>query len=137
MPPSLSTNIALNPTRSRLIFRNLPPTLTPDSFRSTLTTPTGLSSAQVTDAKLVPKRRFGFVGYKSADEAQKVKDWFDGSFAFGGGKVKVEFVKDEVSDRARLLAPLSKRQWGTVLMEAGPQSGIRQKAEGDSPRRPD
>lgn len=83
--------------RSRLIFRNLPPTLTPDGFRTTLSSPSGLSNIKVTDTKLVPKRRFAFVGYKSADEAERVKDWFDGSFVFGGGKVKVEIVKDEVS----------------------------------------
>lgn len=82
--------------RSRLIFRNLPPTLTPESFKSTITKPSALSGTNVTDTKLVSKRRFGFVGYKSEDEAQKVKEWFDGSFEFGGGKVKVEFVKDEV-----------------------------------------
>lgn len=82
--------------RSRLIFRNLPPTLTPESFRSTITKPSALSNTNVTDTKLVTKRRFGFVGYKSAEEAQKVKEWFDGSFEFGGGKVKVEFVNDEV-----------------------------------------
>lgn len=49
----------------------------------------------VTDSKLVPKRRFAFVGYASEDEAAKAKEWFDGSFAFGGGKVKVDFVRDE------------------------------------------
>jgi multiple RNA-binding domain-containing protein 1 len=61
-----------------------------------LSGPSSLSGINVTDTKLVPKRRFAFVGYKSAEEAQKVKDWFDGSFEFGGGKVRVEIVKEEV-----------------------------------------
>ncbi|GFZ43298.1 Multiple RNA-binding domain-containing protein 1 [Saitozyma sp. JCM 24511] len=93
------------PSRSRLIFRNLPPTLTPDTFRSHLTTPPNLrSSTTITDTKLVPKRRFAFVGYKTDDEARRVKEWFDGSFSFGGGKVQVEFVRDEP-----LAAPPAKR----------------------------
>ncbi|GMK60095.1 hypothetical protein CspeluHIS016_0903120 [Cutaneotrichosporon spelunceum] len=29
------------------------------------------------------------------DDAAAAKKWFDGSFAFGGGKVKVDFVRDE------------------------------------------
>ena len=38
------------------------------------------------------------MGYKTEDEARKAKDWFDGTFGFGGGKVKVDFVRDEVSN---------------------------------------
>nr|XP_019050622.1 multiple RNA-binding domain-containing protein 1 [Kwoniella bestiolae CBS 10118]OCF29552.1 multiple RNA-binding domain-containing protein 1 [Kwoniella bestiolae CBS 10118] len=81
--------------RSRLIFLNLPSSLHPDSFRSALSKPKTLTSSTITDLKLVPKRRFAFVGYKNTEEAQKVKDWFDGSFEFGGGKVKVDFVRDD------------------------------------------
>ncbi|WVQ97046.1 hypothetical protein IAU59_004156 [Kwoniella sp. CBS 9459] len=80
---------------SRLIFLNLPPNANPTTFRQTLLTPKTLSSTTITDLKLVPKRRFAFVGYKDEAEAQKVKDWFDGTFEFGGGKVKVDFVRDE------------------------------------------
>ncbi|WVQ85516.1 multiple RNA-binding domain-containing protein 1 [Cryptococcus sp. DSM 104549] len=80
---------------SRLIFLNLPPTLTPDSFRSTLLAPPNLADTVITDTKLVPKRRFAFVGYRDEDEAKRVKEWFDGTFGFGGGKIKVDFVRDE------------------------------------------
>ncbi|OCF32912.1 multiple RNA-binding domain-containing protein 1 [Kwoniella heveanensis BCC8398] len=93
---TLSHSLAtLGCTRSRLIFLNLPPNANPTSFRHTLLTPKTLSSTTITDLKLVPKRRFAFVGYKDEGEAQKVKDWFDGTFEFGGGKVKVDFVRDE------------------------------------------
>ncbi|OXG90689.1 multiple RNA-binding domain-containing protein 1 [Cryptococcus neoformans A2-102-5] len=80
---------------SRLIFLNLPSSLNPDSFRKTLLSPATLKSTTITDTKLVPKRRFAFVGYKDAEEAQRVKEWFDGTYAFGAGKIKVDFVKDE------------------------------------------
>lgn len=73
----------------------MPPGLTPESFKSKLSEPKTLKNAVVTDIKLVPKRRFAFVGYASEDEATKAKEWFDGSFAFGGGKIKVDFVRDE------------------------------------------
>lgn len=98
--------------RSRLIFLNLPPSLTPDGFKAKLTEPKSLKSALVTDTKLVPKRRFAFVGYSTEDEAKAAKEWFDGSFVFGGGKVKVDFVRDEVgcdvlvdTDNRQPLAP--------------------------------
>ncbi|WRT65936.1 uncharacterized protein IL334_002887 [Kwoniella shivajii] len=80
---------------SRLIFLNLPSSLSPETFRKTLSTPKSTSSCTITDLKLVQKRRFAFVGYKDQVEAQLVKDWFDGTFQFGGGKVKVDFVRDE------------------------------------------
>lgn len=49
----------------------------------------------VTDTKLVTKRRFAFVGYRTEEDAKRAQQWFDGSFSFGGGKVKVEVVRDE------------------------------------------
>jgi multiple RNA-binding domain-containing protein 1 len=85
--------------RSRLIFKNLPPAITPESFKAKLAEPKTLAGVVVTDTKVVSNRRFAFVGYKSEDEAKRVKEWFDGSFAFGGGKVKVDLVRDEVSRR--------------------------------------
>ncbi|ORY24677.1 hypothetical protein BCR39DRAFT_317288 [Naematelia encephala] len=80
---------------SRLIFTNLPSSFTSDQLHSHLTSPAPLAGTTITDAKLVSRRRFAFVGYKTEDEARKVKEWFDGSFALGGGKVKVDFVRDE------------------------------------------
>jgi multiple RNA-binding domain-containing protein 1 len=60
-----------------------------------LASPTTLSECTQTDLKLVPKRRFAFVGYKDEKDAQQVKEWFDGSF-WGGVKIKVDFVKEDV-----------------------------------------
>ncbi|BEJ18146.1 hypothetical protein CspHIS471_0704230 [Cutaneotrichosporon sp. HIS471] len=85
----------LNQALSRLIFLNLPPGLSPESFSAKLVEPKTLKDATVTDTKLVQKRRFAFVGYATEEEATAAKEWFDGSFAFGGGKVKVDFVRDE------------------------------------------
>ena len=49
----------------------------------------------ITDTKLVTKRRFACVGSRTEEDAKRAQQWFDGSFSFGGGKVKVEVVRDE------------------------------------------
>lgn len=83
---------------SRLIFRNLPPSLQTSTFQAHLQQPSQLSDVTLTDLKLVAKRRFAFVGYKSPEEAERVKTYFDDTFV-GSGKIKVEFVDDEVSSK--------------------------------------
>lgn len=80
-----------------MIFRNIPSDLTVEKLKSHLATPPSLKDTNVTDTKLVSKRRFAFVGFKDEQQATRVKDWFDGTYAFGGGKIKVEVVRDEVS----------------------------------------
>jgi multiple RNA-binding domain-containing protein 1 len=84
------------PRSSRLIFRNLPNTVQLPTFKAHLEQPSQLSDTTLTDVKLVSKRRFAFVGYKTEDEARQAKEWFDGTF-LGSGKIKVDFVDDEVS----------------------------------------
>lgn len=101
-PAFLSLNEANR--RSRLIFQNLPPNITPEAFKSKLTEPKTLQAVVITDTKVVAQRRFAFVGFRTDEDAAKVKEWFNGSFVFGGGKVKVEFVSEEP------LAPKAKRQ---------------------------
>jgi multiple RNA-binding domain-containing protein 1 len=91
----------LTPHRSsRLIIRNLAPTTTPASLREHLESPEQLKGCTITDIKVVAKRRFAFVGYKSAEEARKVKEWWEGAY-LGGSKVRVEEVRDEVSRELR------------------------------------
>lgn len=82
----------------------MPPNISPEAFKSKLTEPKTLQSVVVTDTRVVAKRRFAFVGFRTDEDAAKVKEWFNGSFVFGGGKVKVEFVSEEP------LAPKAKRQ---------------------------
>ncbi|EIW72843.1 hypothetical protein TREMEDRAFT_25743, partial [Tremella mesenterica DSM 1558] len=79
---------------SRLIFRNLPPTITPESFSKSLASPASLSDIVITDTRVNPKRRFAFAGFKSPEDAAKVQSWFDDTYVFGGGKVKVEVVRE-------------------------------------------
>lgn len=78
---------------SRLIIKNLPPYLTPEALRKHFSgqvvknTPStsSLKTFTLTDAKIAYKpdgtsRRFGFVGFKTEEEAEEAKQWFDRSF---------------------------------------------------------
>ncbi|KAH0559889.1 hypothetical protein GP486_003592 [Trichoglossum hirsutum] len=60
---------------SRIFVRGLPPKLTEDDFRRHFSTQWNL-----TDARLIPHRRIGYVGYKTPEEAVKAAEYFDKSF---------------------------------------------------------
>jgi multiple RNA-binding domain-containing protein 1 len=69
---------------SRLIVKNLPAYVTPERLRTHFTQK-GCPSGTITDVKVASKqdgtsRRFGFVGYKTGEEAQAAKQWFDRTF---------------------------------------------------------
>lgn len=80
-------------------MKNLPPSLTSKDFKTHFSqTSSAENSLNVTDVKLVHKkdgtfRRFGFIGYKTAVEAKKAQDWFNGTF-FGSTKIQVEVIED-------------------------------------------
>jgi multiple RNA-binding domain-containing protein 1 len=86
---------------TRVIIKNLPHNITPTRLNSHFSfsqSGTSFFSGTVTDAKLVtdPKsgksRGFAFVGYRTAEEAQKAVDWFNGTFV-DMRKVFVEIAK--------------------------------------------
>lgn len=69
---------------SRLIIKNLPVYLTPDRLREHFQQ-RGSPTGTITDVKISLKqdgtsRRFGFVGFKSDQEATAARDWFDRTF---------------------------------------------------------
>ncbi|RPD76903.1 RNA-binding domain-containing protein [Lentinus tigrinus ALCF2SS1-7] len=69
---------------SRLIVKNLPAYLTQERLRKHFESSDG-PGGTLTDVKLVLKpdgtsRRFGFIGYKSSQEAERAKKWFNRSF---------------------------------------------------------
>jgi len=79
--------------------KNLPPSLTSKDFKTHFSQTSSVEHPlSVTDAKLVHKkdgtfRRFGFIGYKTAADAQAAVNWFNGSY-FGSAKVQVEVIED-------------------------------------------
>ena len=60
---------------SRIFVRGLPPNLTADDFRLHFS-----KQAAITDAKYIPHRRIGYVGYKTYDEAARAVKYFNKSF---------------------------------------------------------
>lgn len=70
---------------SRIFVRNLPPSITEDKFRA------HFSLYPITDVRLIAKRRIGFVGFKTPDEASKVVKHYDRSF-MGLSKIAVQIA---------------------------------------------
>ena len=60
---------------SRIFIRGLPSNLSAEEFKKHFS-----KISAVTDAKYIPHRRIGYVGYRTYDDAQKAVKYFDKSF---------------------------------------------------------
>ncbi|KAG1798370.1 hypothetical protein EV424DRAFT_1440673 [Suillus variegatus] len=108
---------------SRLIVKNLPAYLTPDRLRNHFTQQ-GAPSGTITDVKISLKqdgtsRRFGFVGFKTDQEASAARDWFDRTF-IDSTRINVTVVtgaKDAPAPR-----PNKRRRLEDTDTEPGPSS---------------
>ncbi|KAF2493913.1 RNA-binding domain-containing protein [Lophium mytilinum] len=60
---------------SRIFVRGLPPAITEDEFRRYFS-----SQQPITDAKVLPHRQIGYVGYKSPEDAAKAVKYFNKAF---------------------------------------------------------
>ncbi|KAI0776697.1 RNA-binding domain-containing protein [Trametes elegans] len=81
---------------SRLIVKNLPAYLTQERLRKHFESSEG-PGGTLTDVKLVLKpdgssRRFGFIGYKTPQEAERAKKWFNRSFV-DSSRIVVDVVE--------------------------------------------
>ncbi|KAF2476142.1 RNA-binding domain-containing protein [Lindgomyces ingoldianus] len=82
---------------SRIFVRGLPPKFSEDDFRK------HFAKFPVTDAKHFPHRRFGYVGYKTPEDAAKAVKYFNKSF-IRMSKLAVEIarpISDETLPRSR------------------------------------
>ncbi|KAI5467308.1 hypothetical protein BGZ63DRAFT_410311 [Mariannaea sp. PMI_226] len=79
---------------SRIFVKGLPPSITELDFRKHFSA----NGREITDVKLIPKRRIGYVGYKTADDASKAVKYFNRSY-IRMSKVAVEIAKP-ISDPA-------------------------------------
>lgn len=91
---------------SRLFVKNLPPSITEADFRKHFAT----GGREVTDVKLIPKRRIGYVGYKTVEEAAKAVRYFNRSY-IRMAKISVELARP-ISDPIPI--PASTRRFGHV-----------------------
>lgn len=70
-----STSIPHAMESSRIFISGLPPTISEHEFRKHFS-----AKQAITDAKLIPHRRIGYVGYKTPEEAAKAVTYFNRSF---------------------------------------------------------
>jgi len=80
---------------SRLIVKNLPSYITPARLKEHFSQPKG-PAGTITDVKVILKqdgtaRRFGFVGFKTDEEALKAKEWYDKTF-LDSTRLSVEII---------------------------------------------
>ncbi|PKC74288.1 hypothetical protein RhiirA1_515403, partial [Rhizophagus irregularis] len=104
--------------RSRLIIKNLPKNLTDNKFREHFS-----SKGQVTDAKIIKtsdgrSRCFGFIGYRSEQEANDALKYFNNTFIFTS-RITVERAKP-VNDSS-LPRPWSAHSTGSSRYEKSHQ----------------
>lgn len=96
---------------SRLFVKNLPPTITDADFRKHFAT----GGREVTDIKLIPKRRIGYVGYKTPEDAAKAVKFFNRSY-IRLSKISVELarpISDPSLPTAKKVAPRTQNKLPT------------------------
>jgi multiple RNA-binding domain-containing protein 1 len=72
---------------SRIFIKGLPPTISEEEFKKHFS-----SKSAITDAKLIPHRRIGYIGYKSPEHAAKAVKYFNKSF-IRMSKIGVELAR--------------------------------------------
>lgn len=60
---------------SRIFVKNLPASISEDDFRKHFST-----KHSITDAKVIPHRRIGYVGYRTPEDAVNAVKYFNRSF---------------------------------------------------------
>ncbi|GAB1310294.1 Multiple RNA-binding domain-containing protein 1 [Madurella fahalii] len=81
---------------SRIFVKNLPPTISEAEFRKHFSA----EGREVTDVKLIPHRRIGFVGYRSHEDAARAVKYFNKSF-IRMSRVAVDLAKPIADSASR------------------------------------
>ncbi|KAF5006639.1 hypothetical protein FDECE_6995, partial [Fusarium decemcellulare] len=79
---------------SRIFIKGLPPNITEAEFRKHFSA----KGREITDVKLIPQRRIGYVGYKTSEDASKAVKYFNKSY-IRMSKIAVESARP-ISDPA-------------------------------------
>lgn len=89
---------------SRIFIKGLPPTISEDEFKRHFS-----AKHAITDAKLIPHRRIGYVGYKTPEDAAKAVKYFNRSF------IRMSKIGVEIARPVSLLH--SSLQWVSNLLQ--------------------
>ncbi|CAF9920406.1 Multiple RNA-binding domain-containing protein 1 [Imshaugia aleurites] len=106
---------------SRIFVKGLPPSLSPDDFRKHFS-----KHSAITDAKFIPHRRNGYVGYKTPEDAAKAVKYHNKSF-MRMSKLGVELarsVEDQSSVRSGINSANSSKREHADIQEQGPTGSI-------------
>ncbi|KZT58178.1 RNA-binding domain-containing protein [Calocera cornea HHB12733] len=130
---------------SRLIVKNLPTYITDqrlrDNFSQQPSTSAnrGSGSYTLTDARIARKpdgtsRKFAFVGYKTHEEAERAKAWWDRTY-IDGSRINVEVVEEKHEPRKRKTgdenAPPDPRTSSTTRPSKDGQSELKKDTQKD------
>ncbi|SMQ49722.1 unnamed protein product [Zymoseptoria tritici ST99CH_1A5] len=115
---------------SRIFVKGLPPTFTEAEFRKHFSQ----ADREVTDAKIFPNRRIGYVGYKTPEDAQKAVKYFNRTFV-RMSRIGVELARPiEESKSVRGGAPTARRD--VVAQEAANnENNLKRKRESNVPEK--
>ncbi|RDW87623.1 putative multiple RNA-binding-containing protein 1 [Coleophoma crateriformis] len=104
---------------SRIFIKGLPPSISEDEFKKHFG-----AKYNITDAKLIPHRRIGYVGYSTPEDAAKAVKYFNRSF-IRMSKIGVEIARP-ISDTT---LPTSRKAKREQDREASKQIQLRKEAE--------
>lgn len=82
---------------TRVFVKGLPPSLTVEEFRKNFS-----RQAPITDSKLIPHRRIGYVGYRTAEDAERAVKYHNRSY-IRMSKISVEYARSVEDQQARNL----------------------------------
>ncbi|OCK84529.1 RNA-binding domain-containing protein [Lepidopterella palustris CBS 459.81] len=115
---------------SRIFVRGLPPNFTEENFKTHFS-----KQNSITDAKLLPHRRIGYVGYKTVEDAEKAVKYFNKTF-IRTSRIWVEIarpISDETllkSRRSNKYEHASQRVNHTVGHAASSENPLKRKRPG-------
>ncbi|GAQ11302.1 multiple RNA-binding domain-containing protein 1 [Aspergillus lentulus] len=108
---------------TRVFVSGLPPTFTNDQLRKHFS-----SRFQITDAHVLPKRRIGFVGFKSPEAAQQAASYFNKTYV-KMSKISVEIAKPIDSEPVK---KAEKHKKGSASNDSTAGNTLKRKREGDN-----
>ncbi|KAK3300244.1 uncharacterized protein B0H64DRAFT_421514 [Chaetomium fimeti] len=116
---------------SRVFVKNLPPAISEAEFRKHFSA----QGREVTDVKLIPNRRIGFVGYKSHEDAAKAVKYFNRSF-IRMSRIGVDLAKPIADSNPRLPTAKDSQRHGVPRASAlGPSVPNVEQAEDESSKK--
>ena len=99
---------------SRIFIKGLPPTFTDVEFKKHFS-----QNREITDSKIFQNRRIGYVGYKTAEDAQKAVKYFNKTF-IRMSKIHVEIARpipDAANGKQGVSTPTARRSSGEATAQ--------------------